>query len=123
MIRIWHKSAHSPPPQWDKRRKPGAPVHSHKRPGPPNDTPGARPPHRRRSVDMDRETKRAVEEFRRNEAGPIENNLIDELVAGDLSRKAFLQRGALFGLSAATVGSLLGYAGEAPAEAAGFRAG
>jgi peptide/nickel transport system substrate-binding protein len=71
---------------------------------------------------MDRESKRAIEEFRRNEAGPIENNLIDELIAGDLSRKDFLRRSAMFGLAAGTVGSLLGAVGEAPAAAAGFRA-
>ncbi len=70
---------------------------------------------------MDRETKRAIEEFRRNEAGPIENNLIDELMAGDLSRKAFLRRSAMFGLGAGTVGALLGAVGEAPAAAASLR--
>ena len=43
---------------------------------------------------MDRETKRLFEEFRRTEAGPIENNLIDELVAGDLDRQEFLRRAA-----------------------------
>ena len=72
---------------------------------------------------MDRETKRAIEEYRRNEAGPIENNLIDELVASELSRKDFLRRSAMFGLAAGTVGSLLGGVGEAAAGAAGFRAG
>ena len=35
---------------------------------------------------MDRETRRKVEEYRHNEAGPIENNLIDELVGGELDR-------------------------------------
>ena len=33
---------------------------------------------------MDRDTRRAVEEYRHTEAGPIENNLIDELVSGEL---------------------------------------
>jgi peptide/nickel transport system substrate-binding protein len=61
---------------------------------------------------MDRETRRAIEEFRRNEAGPIENNLIDELVAGELDRQEFLRRAALFGLGAGTVGALLRYVGE-----------
>ncbi len=46
---------------------------------------------------MDRETRRLVEEFRRSDAGPIENNLIDELVAGDLDRQEFLRRAAVFG--------------------------
>ena len=35
---------------------------------------------------MDRETRRLVEEFRRFEAGPLENNLVDELVGGELDR-------------------------------------
>ena len=32
---------------------------------------------------MDRETRRIVEEYRRSEAGPLENNLVDELVSGE----------------------------------------
>ncbi len=62
---------------------------------------------------MDRETKRLVEEFRRSEAGPIENNLIDELVVGELDRQEFLRRASVFGLGAGTVGLLLRYLGEA----------
>jgi hypothetical protein len=46
---------------------------------------------------MDRETRRSVEEYRRIAAGPIENNLIDELVAGELDRAEFVRRGAMFG--------------------------
>ncbi len=49
---------------------------------------------------MDRETRRLVEEFRRNDAGPIENNLIDELVGGELDRQEFLRRATVFGLGA-----------------------
>ncbi|HXF98081.1 MAG TPA: ABC transporter substrate-binding protein [Gaiellaceae bacterium] len=62
---------------------------------------------------MDRETRRQIEEYRRREAGPIENNLIDELVAGELDRQEFLRRAALFGLGAGTVGALLRLVGEA----------
>ncbi len=62
---------------------------------------------------MERETRRQVEEFRRSEAGPIENNLIDELVAGELDRQEFLRRATVFGLGAGTVGMLLRYMGEA----------
>jgi peptide/nickel transport system substrate-binding protein len=61
---------------------------------------------------MDRETRRLVEEFRRNDAGPIENNLIDELVAGELDRQDFLRRAAVFGLGTGTIGMLLRYVGE-----------
>ena len=64
---------------------------------------------------MDRETRRLVEEFRRNDASPIENNLIDELVAGELDRPEFLRRAAVFGLGAGTIGLLLRYMGEEPA--------
>jgi peptide/nickel transport system substrate-binding protein len=62
---------------------------------------------------MDRETRRLVEEFRRNDAGPIENNLIDELIEGDLDRQEFLRRASVFGLGAGTIGLLLRYIGEA----------
>jgi len=62
---------------------------------------------------MDRETRRAVEEYRHAEAGPIENNLIDEFVGGELDRQEFLQRATMFGLGAGTIGLLLRYLGEA----------
>jgi peptide/nickel transport system substrate-binding protein len=61
---------------------------------------------------MDRDTRRLIEEFRRNEAGPIENNLIDELVAGELDRQEFLRRATVFGLGAGTIGALLRFVGE-----------
>jgi peptide/nickel transport system substrate-binding protein len=66
---------------------------------------------------MDRETRRSVEEYRRA-AGPIEDNLVDELLGGELDRAEFLRRGAMFGLSAGVLGSLLSYAGEARAAVA-----
>ena len=56
---------------------------------------------------MDRETRRALEEYRRNDAGQIENNLIDELVNGEVDRAEFLRRGTMFGLSAGIIGSAL----------------
>ena len=61
---------------------------------------------------MDRETRRLVEEFR-GDAGPIENNLIDELVGGELDRQEFLKRASVFGIGAGTAGLLLRYVGEA----------
>jgi peptide/nickel transport system substrate-binding protein len=61
---------------------------------------------------MDRETRRAVEEYRRNDAGAIENNLVDELVGGELDRQEFLRRATVFGLGAGTIGLLLRYLGE-----------
>ncbi len=62
---------------------------------------------------MDRETRRDVEEYRHTAAGPLENNLIDELVAGELDRQEFLQRATMFGLSLGAIGGLLRYVGEA----------
>jgi len=64
---------------------------------------------------MDRDTTRRIEDYRRNEAGPLENNLIDELVGGEMDRTEFLRRGAMFGVSAGIVGSLLAFVGEAGA--------
>ena len=61
---------------------------------------------------MDREIRRRVEEYRHTEAGPIENNLIDELVGGDLDREEFLRRASVFGLGVGTMGLLLDYIGE-----------
>lgn len=62
---------------------------------------------------MDRETRRLVEQYRREQAGPIENNLVDELVSGEVDRQEFLRRAAVFGLGAGTIGMLLRYVGEA----------
>ncbi|HET9461871.1 MAG TPA: ABC transporter substrate-binding protein [Gaiellaceae bacterium] len=62
---------------------------------------------------MDRDTRRAVEEFRRNEAGPLENQVIDELIGGELDRDEFLRRATMFGIGAGTLGLLLKYVGEA----------
>ncbi len=62
---------------------------------------------------MDRETRRQIEEYRHGEAGPLENNLIDELVGGELDRQEFLRRATMFGLGAGTIGALLRLAGEA----------
>ena len=64
---------------------------------------------------MDRETRRVIEEYRRSEAGPLENNVIDELINGELSREEFLKRGAMFGMSLGIMGSLLAFTGEAGA--------
>lgn len=64
---------------------------------------------------LDRETTRRIEHYRRNEAGPLENNLIDELVGGEMDRTEFLRRGAMFGFSAGMLGSLLAFVGEAGA--------
>ena len=72
---------------------------------------------------MDREARRQLEAFRRNEAGPIENAMIDEWLAGEFDRRELLRRAGMFGVSIPVVGLLLGAAGEpAPAFAAGAHA-
>src|SRR5207244_1003485 len=63
---------------------------------------------------MDRETRRKLEDHRRNEAGPVENTVIDELLDGEMDRSEFVKRGTIFGLSASMIGAALVDAGEAP---------
>src|SRR6266404_2845104 len=63
---------------------------------------------------MDQETRRRLEEYRRNEAGTIENVLLDDLLAGEVDRREFFRRAGLFGLSASVIGAALAAAGEAP---------
>jgi len=63
---------------------------------------------------MDREARRLLDEYRQNEADPVENALIDDLAAGELTRLDFLQRGTVLGLSATTLGAALGALGHAP---------
>src|SRR5688572_16102304 len=73
---------------------------------------GSTTPREGSDVWMDREIRRRVEEYRRDEAGPIENQLIDELVGGDLDRQEFLRRASIFGLGAGATGLLLQYMGQ-----------
>jgi peptide/nickel transport system substrate-binding protein len=75
---------------------------------------------------MDRETRRRLEEFRHNEAGPIENALIDDLATGELDRSEFLRRASIFGLSASAIATALAAFGDAPlafAKSSAARAG
>ena len=72
---------------------------------------------------MDRDVRRQLDEYRTNDAGPLENTLIDDLVAGELNRQEFLARASMFGLSAGTIGLLLRYVGEAEPAFAATRAG
>jgi peptide/nickel transport system substrate-binding protein len=67
---------------------------------------------------MDRETRRRLDAYRRN-AGPIENELVDEFLAGEFDRRELLRRATMFGVAVPTIGLILGAAGEAaPAFAA-----
>jgi peptide/nickel transport system substrate-binding protein len=72
---------------------------------------------------MDRESRRRLGRYRRSEAGPIENEMIDEWLAGEFDRRELIRRASMFGVSVPVVGLLLGAAGEAaPAFAATARA-
>jgi peptide/nickel transport system substrate-binding protein len=63
---------------------------------------------------MDRETRRAFEQYRKHDAGDVENTLVDELLDGEMDRSEFIRRGSVFGLSLTTIGAALAAAGEAP---------
>jgi peptide/nickel transport system substrate-binding protein len=68
---------------------------------------------------MDRETRRRFEDYRANQAGPIENTLIDELLDGEVDRKEFFRRATLFGLSTGAIAAALAALGDAPLAFAG----
>jgi len=72
---------------------------------------------------MDRETRRLVEAYRRDEAGPLQNNVIDEFLHGELDRQEFIKRAAMFGVSLGTVGLLLGKTEDAFAAPEAVKAG
>ena len=63
---------------------------------------------------MDRETRRRFEEYRNEQAGPIENTLLDELADGELDRGEFLQRATMLGLSVSAIGAALEVFGHTP---------
>lgn len=68
---------------------------------------------------MNRESRRRFEAYRRSEAGPIENTLIDEYIGGSFDRRELLRRASVVSMSVPVVGLLLRAAGEAaPAFAA-----
>jgi peptide/nickel transport system substrate-binding protein len=60
---------------------------------------------------MDRNTRKLDES--RVQHSEVENHYIDELVAGRLSRRAFLRRGSVIGLSVPTMGAILAACGGA----------
>ncbi len=72
---------------------------------------------------MDREARRRLEEYRRSDAGPFENTLIDEFLTGEFDRRELIRRAGMLGMSVPVVGAVLAVAGEpAPAFAARARA-
>jgi peptide/nickel transport system substrate-binding protein len=68
---------------------------------------------------MDREARRRLEQYRRSQAGPFENTLIDEFLDGEFDRRTLIQRATTLGMSVPVIGAILAAAGEpAPAFAA-----
>jgi peptide/nickel transport system substrate-binding protein len=71
---------------------------------------------------MDRKSMREADELRRL-AGPLEGNVIDEFVDGEMDRLGFIQRASLVGLSAASIGTVLRAFGSTPLAQAATMAG
>jgi peptide/nickel transport system substrate-binding protein len=71
---------------------------------------------------MNDNARRRLDEYRRTEAGPVENTLLDEFADGELDRRDFLRRASILGLSASVIGTALGALGEAPLAFAGTEA-
>ena len=57
---------------------------------------------------MNRDEMGKLDEYRRNEAGPLENDLVDELAGGWMDREEFIRRASVLGLSMGVIGSALG---------------
>lgn len=65
---------------------------------------------------MNRDMMRHLDEFRRDEAGPLENALFDDLASGEMDRQEFIRRASVLGLSLSAIGTALGAFGlPAPA--------
>ena len=56
---------------------------------------------------MNRDNMRRLDEYRFAHAGPLENDLIDELAEGGMDRQEFIQRATVLGLSVGAIGSVL----------------
>jgi len=69
---------------------------------------------------MDRDKMRELDEFRREQAGPLENALLDDLGSGEMDRQEFVRRASVLGLSMTMIGTALAAFGgsAAPAGAA-----
>jgi peptide/nickel transport system substrate-binding protein len=63
---------------------------------------------------MDRKRRRQLEQYRRQEAGPVENALLDDLSDAEMDRGEFIRRATVLGFSASMIAAALAAAGEAP---------
>ena len=55
---------------------------------------------------MTKKDDRRIDAVRRTQ-GPVGNHVIDEFVAGRLSRRSFIQRGTIVGLSIPAIAALI----------------
>ena len=62
---------------------------------------------------MNGDMMRRLDEFRRDEAGPLENSLLDDLSSGEMDRQEFIRRASVLGLSMSMIGVALGALGGA----------
>lgn len=71
---------------------------------------------------MDRDMMRRLDEFRSEEAGPLENALLDDFVDGEMDRQEFIRRASVLGLSVTAIGAALGALGGVTPAFGGTRA-
>ena len=72
---------------------------------------GTSPPPQKKQVIMERNTEK-LDELRRNRS-ELENHVIDEFVSGNLSRREFLRRGSIIGISIPLLGAIVTACGSA----------
>ena len=70
---------------------------------------------------MNPKEMRRLDEYRFSQAGPLENDLIDEFAEGGVDRREFIQRATVLGLSMGVIGSALAAYDAPPAFAAPSR--
>ena len=70
---------------------------------------------------MNSEEMKRLDEYRFSQAGPLENDLIDEFAVGGVDRRGFIQRATVLGLSMGVVGSALAAYDAPPAFSAPSR--
>ena len=63
---------------------------------------------------MDRESRRQFEHYRHEEAGPVENALLDDLSDAEMDRGEFIRRATVLGFSTSMIAAALAAVGEAP---------
>ncbi len=63
---------------------------------------------------MEKDHRKRLDQYRHEEAGTVENTLLDELRQGELDRGEFIRRAGVFGMSASVIGTALAALGEAP---------